>query len=137
SHLVLAGRAISRRDRTPCGVGCFSRLQRVDPRDRLECFRPHPSYVWGGPVTGRDIAIRARGLCKAYRRYKTPFDAVLELATGRPRHTTHTVLNDINLDLHRGEIIGVLGRNGAGKSTLLKVITGTLDKTAGELEVNW
>lgn len=87
-------------------------------------------------MTGRDIAIRARGLCKAYRRYKTPFDAVLELATGLPRHTTHTVLNDINLDLHRGEIIGVLGRNGAGKSTLLKVIAGTLDKTAGELEVN-
>lgn len=85
---------------------------------------------------GRNIAIQARGLCKVYRRYQSPFDALLEMTTGKSRHAAHAALDGVNFDLYRGEIIGVLGRNGAGKSTLLKIIAGTLEKTCGELEVN-
>ena len=35
-----------------------------------------------------------------------------------------TALNEINLSIRQGEIVGVIGRNGSGKSTLLRVISG-------------
>jgi ribose transport system ATP-binding protein len=46
------------------------------------------------------------------------------------------VLNDINVDIEKGEIFGILGENGAGKSTLLKIICGHYFLTEGELFLN-
>ncbi len=42
-------------------------------------------------------------------------------------------LKDVNLRLHRGEVLGLLGDNGAGKSTLMKILTGYYQPTAGQL----
>ena len=42
-------------------------------------------------------------------------------------------LNDINLTIHKNEIVGLLGPNGAGKSTLMKSITGVLKIDEGEI----
>ena len=42
-------------------------------------------------------------------------------------------LQNVNLDIYSGEVIGLIGPNGAGKSTLMKIITGVLPKTAGEI----
>jgi simple sugar transport system ATP-binding protein len=42
-------------------------------------------------------------------------------------------LKDINLQLHRGEVLGLLGDNGAGKSTLMKILTGYYQPSAGQL----
>src|SRR5262249_47257530 len=61
---------------------------------------------------------------------------LVEAMLRRPRHVERVAIESVDLELHRGEIVGVLGRNGAGKSTLLKLIAGTLERTAGELEVN-
>jgi lipopolysaccharide transport system ATP-binding protein len=87
-------------------------------------------------MSGKNIAIRASKLQKVFRLYKSPFDAFKEFFTGKIKHTKSIVLDDINLEVCRGEIVGILGRNGAGKSTLLKLIAGTLTHTSGELEVN-
>jgi lipopolysaccharide transport system ATP-binding protein len=84
----------------------------------------------------KEFAIRARGLRKAYRIYSRPIDSLLEALTRRPRHTERVALDHVDLDLRKGEIVGILGRNGAGKSTLLKIIAGTLERTSGELEVD-
>ena len=42
-------------------------------------------------------------------------------------------LNDVNLTVERGEVLGIVGRNGSGKSTLLKVISGIYKPSAGQV----
>lgn len=43
---------------------------------------------------------------------------------------------DISFDLHRGDMLGIIGVNGAGKSTLLKAISGVMVPTTGQIKVN-
>ena len=45
------------------------------------------------------------------------------------------IINNVSLDLNRGEIIALLGRNGAGKSTLLKTITGIAPARSGSMKL--
>ncbi len=46
-----------------------------------------------------------------------------------------TAVNGVNLQIHRGEILGIIGHNGAGKTTTLKMIVGLLAPTSGRIEV--
>lgn len=46
------------------------------------------------------------------------------------------VLSGLNLDLHRGEIVSLLGSNGIGKSTLLRTLTGVQYPLAGTIEID-
>lgn len=45
------------------------------------------------------------------------------------------VLKDINLEIHQGDYLGIVGPNGGGKTTLLKVILGLLKPTSGTVEI--
>ncbi len=45
-------------------------------------------------------------------------------------------LQDINFEVKKGEILGIIGRNGAGKSTLLKIFSKVTGPTSGRIEIN-
>ena len=85
-----------------------------------------------------DLVISARGLGKAYHMYKRPQDRLLQmLYRGRRQFFEEFwALRGVDLDVHRGETVGVIGRNGAGKSTLLQVLCGTLMPTEGTCTIS-
>ena len=53
---------------------------------------------------------------------------------GHPASRGHVVLDGIDLDVHRGEMLALVGRNGCGKSTLLRILCGIMRPTAGTVE---
>lgn len=44
-------------------------------------------------------------------------------------------VQDVSIDLYRGEVVGILGHNGAGKSVLMKMLSGALPRDSGEIRV--
>lgn len=51
-------------------------------------------------------------------------------------YTIKTAVDDINFNIHDGEVVGYIGANGAGKSTTIKMMTGILTPTSGQILVN-
>lgn len=51
------------------------------------------------------------------------------------RFGKRNAVNDVSLELHRGEVLGLLGHNGAGKSTTLQMLTGALLPHSGSIEI--
>lgn len=48
----------------------------------------------------------------------------------------HLILKNINLNIHKGDYIGIVGPNGGGKTTLIKLILGLLENRSGEIIVH-
>ncbi|MCP1493271.1 ABC-type multidrug transport system ATPase subunit [Peribacillus frigoritolerans] len=51
------------------------------------------------------------------------------------KYKNTSALNDINLEINKGRVVGLLGKNGAGKTTLNKLITGLIFPSAGSIKV--
>ncbi|WP_042149834.1 ABC transporter ATP-binding protein [Paucisalibacillus sp. EB02] len=62
-------------------------------------------------------------------------EKVLSLQNLTMSYSGKDVLNGINLDVYRGQIIGYIGPNGAGKSTTLKVMLGLVEGYGGTVEI--
>lgn len=85
-----------------------------------------------------DLAIKVKDITKVYKLYNKPSDRLKESLslTHKKLSTDHYALNGISFDVKKGETVGLIGTNGAGKSTILKIITGVLNPTEGELEID-
>ena len=62
-------------------------------------------------------------------------DAVIRVRGLKNQFGSHVVHEDLDLDVYRGEILGVVGGSGTGKSVLLRTITGLQTPAAGEIDV--
>jgi lipopolysaccharide transport system ATP-binding protein len=82
-------------------------------------------------------AIRVRGLGKCYEVYERPHHRLLSQLFPGARHLSREfwALRGLDLEIRRGETVGIIGRNGSGKSTLLQLLCGTLAPTEGTVEV--
>jgi len=91
------------------------------------------------------VAIQVEGLSKLYfrgaaesgllrdtlsRLIKSPW-TVLQ----RPKSESFWALKDVSLDVHDGEVLGLIGRNGSGKTTLLKILSRITRPTEGWAEI--
>ncbi|KAB2901823.1 MAG: ABC transporter ATP-binding protein [Dokdonella sp.] len=86
-----------------------------------------------------EVLVRATGLGKSYPKAFRSSDrlrALGRLLFSRRPIDGMTVLADVDLQVRRGESLGLIGANGAGKSTLLKLITGVLTPTTGSVSVH-
>lgn len=85
-----------------------------------------------------EIAIQVDKISKLYKLYDKPMDRLKESLglTRKPRYKEHYALKEVSFDVKRGETVGIIGTNGAGKSTILKIITGVLNPTSGNIQIN-
>lgn len=85
-----------------------------------------------------NIAIKVEKLSKMYKLYDKSIDRLKESLGLKKKilYHEHYALNNLDFQIRRGETVGIIGTNGSGKSTLLKIITGVLNQTKGNIEVN-
>ena len=97
----------------------------------LSAFSQHKTH---------EIAVSVRNLGLTYTTAidKRPTLKARAKALGRGSKQTRVVraLDDVNLDVNYGQVLGVIGTNGAGKSTLMRCIAGILPPSQGRIEVN-
>lgn len=87
-----------------------------------------------------DIAI---SVTKLYKSFKLPTEraygvkqAIFNRIIGIKGYKKQNVLNGIDLEIKKGEFVGIVGRNGSGKSTLLKILAGIYYPEKGNITIN-
>ena len=82
--------------------------------------------------------VKLKKVSMAYKLYDHPKDRLKEALhpLRKKYHRDFYALREIDLDVRKGEILGVVGKNGSGKSTLLKIVSNIMQSTSGSVQVN-
>lgn len=81
----------------------------------------NPSSNVGNPRSNGEVVVSVRGLTKVFKDF-----------WNRPKARA---VDNVDFDVKRGEVFGLLGPNGSGKSTTVKLLLGLLNPTKGHIEV--
>lgn len=92
-------------------------LIKVDGASKKFCRSLKRSLWYGLQDLGREVTARRHG------------------GDGELRKDEFWAINNVTLELRRGECLGLLGRNGAGKTTLLRMLNGLIKPDAGRIEM--
>ena len=94
-------------------------------------------------MTTSDIAISVRNLTKEFSiAHEEKHTTLAERIVSRVKHPlrratreTFAALKDVSFEIHKGDVVGIIGRNGSGKSTLLKLLSNITQPTRGEIDL--
>ncbi|MEG2803315.1 ABC transporter ATP-binding protein [Stenotrophomonas sp.] len=101
-------------------------------------------------MSSEELVIDISGVSKVFNIFEKPADRLLQMLlprlgrvmpgkadwSTRQRGREFWALQNVSLQVKRGDAVGIIGRNGSGKSTLLQIIAGTLAPTTGHAKVN-
>lgn len=83
-------------------------------------------------ITVKNVSIR---YLMIYDRVKSIKEYIVQKIKGKVKYEEFWALKNIDFQVEKGEVVGIIGHNGAGKSTLLKIISGILKPTEGSVSV--
>ena len=87
----------------------------------MTATEPNPQSSIPNPQSGHEVVASVRGLTKVFKDF-----------WGRPKARA---VDQVDFEVRRGEVFGLLGPNGSGKSTTVKLLLGLLHPTKGHIEV--
>ncbi len=96
-----------------------SRIKALDKVDKIEIEAEESGIAFRFPEPKRtgQVVISAQNICKSY--------------------DENLVLNNVSLQIERGEKVALVGINGAGKTTLARIMAGKLDYNSGKIELGY
>lgn len=86
----------------------------------------------------RQVVVSVKNVCKSYNLYGRPIDRLkesLSFIRHKSYHSNFDAVKNISFEVKKGECFGIIGTNGSGKSTTLKMLTGVLNPTSGEINI--